>query len=195
MINIIKKKIWNYKLKFAKKKFANFGIDSHFNPTDVFTYSNIYIGNHVSIGYGADFVATRSKIIIKDHVVFAPKVSIRGGNHRTDIIGRYIDTITDDEKLPENDKDVILEGDNWIGMNVTILQGVTIGRGAVIAAGSVVTKSVPPYSIIGGVPSKILKYRWDIDTIIKHESILYETKDRINKEDLFRLINNNFAKE
>ena len=106
-------------------------------------------------------------------MIFAPKVSIRGGDHRIDIIGRYIDTITDEEKLPENDQDICIEGDNWIGMNVTILKGVTIGRGSVIGAGSVVTKSLPPYSVCAGVPCKVIKRRFTIEQIIEHEKKLY----------------------
>ena len=57
----------------------------------------------------------------------------------------------------------------WVGSNVTILKGVTIGRGSVIAAGAVVTKSCPPYSIIGGVPAKVLKARFTPDEIKEHE--------------------------
>lgn len=62
-------------------------------------------------------------------------------------------------------------------MNVTILHGVTIGRGSVIATGSDVTKNVPPYSIFGVVPGKVLKYRWNIDLIIKDESMCYNPKN------------------
>lgn len=60
----------------------------------------------------------------------------------------------------------------WVGSNVTILKGVTIGRGSVIAAGAVVTKSCPPYSIIGGVPAKVLKARFTPDEIKEHEGKL-----------------------
>lgn len=62
-------------------------------------------------------------------------------------------SIGDDEKLPENDMDITIENDVWIGANVTILKGVTIREGSVIAAGAVVTKDVESYSIYGGVPS------------------------------------------
>lgn len=156
------------------KKFASVGNDFHFSPEGShFYYKNIHIGNHVSIGYNADFIASRSKIIIGDHVVFAPHVSIRGGDHRFDIVGRYIDSISDFEKLPENDKDVVFEGDNWIGMNVTILKGVTIGRGSIIAAGAVVINNIPPYSISGGIPGKVLKKRFTRAQIIEHEILLY----------------------
>lgn len=153
-----------------KKRMLHCGSDVFFSPYDsVFTYENMYVGNHVSIGYHADFVATRSKIIIGDHTVFGPHVSIRGGDHRFDIPGRFIDTIKDEEKLPENDADVVFEGDNWIGMNSTILKGVTIGFGSVIAAGSVVTKDVPMYSIVGGVPAKVIKTRFNLEEIHEHE--------------------------
>lgn len=127
-----------------KKIMIHCGSNVTFSPADsVFTYESMDVGDKVSIGYHADFVATRSKIIIRDHVVFGPHVSIRGGDHRFDIPGRYIDSIKDDDKQPQNDADVVFEGDNWIGMNTTILKGVTIGFGCIVAAGSVVNKSTP----------------------------------------------------
>lgn len=78
----------------------------------------------------------------------------------------------DNEKIPQNDAAVVIEDDVWCGANVTILKGVIIGRGSVIAAGAVVTKSCPPYSIIGGVPAKIIKKRFTPDEIAIHEGIL-----------------------
>jgi acetyltransferase-like isoleucine patch superfamily enzyme len=67
---------------------------------------------------------------------------------------------------------VMIGNDVWIGMKSTIMGGITIGNGAIIAAHSVVTKDVPPYAIVGGVPSKIIKYRFDdsiIETLQKSE--------------------------
>ena len=63
-------------------------------------------------------------------------------------------SICDDEKLPENDQDVVFAGDNWVGSNAVILKGVTIGRGAVVASGAVVNKDVQDYSIVGGCPPR-----------------------------------------
>lgn len=157
-----------------KKQMGACGERVFFSPVNSeFIYENMYVGNDVHIAYHADMVASKSKIIIGDHVVFGPHVSIRGGDHRTDVVGKFVDQVGDDMKLPENDKDVIFEGDNWIGMNSTILKGVTIGRGCIVAAGAVVNKSTPPYSIVGGVPAKVLKMRFTEEEIIEHERILY----------------------
>ena len=81
--------------------------------------------------------------------------------------------MTVDDKLPENDMPVVIEDDVWCGANVTILKGVTIGRGSVIAAGAVVTQSFPPYSIIGGVPAKLLKRRFTEEQAKENDRILY----------------------
>lgn len=65
------------------------------------------------------------------------------------------------KKKPENDISVIIEDDVWIGANVTILKGVHIYTGAVIAAGAVVVNDVPKYSIVGGIPAKIIGKRFE----------------------------------
>lgn len=111
-----------------------------FSRNTKLTWENIYIGNDVSINEGAYFLSTRAKIIIGDHVMFGPNVTIITGNHKTDTIGRYMSTIRDEEKTPDLDEDVIFEGDNWIGTGCIILKGVTVGEGAIISAGAVVTK-------------------------------------------------------
>jgi acetyltransferase-like isoleucine patch superfamily enzyme len=85
--------------------------------------------------------------------MMSPRVSIYSENH-----------LFDDPELSIKEQGVKrefvkIEDDCWIAANTVILAGVTIGRGSVIAAGSVVTKDVPPYSIVGGVPAKVIKSR------------------------------------
>ena len=85
------------------------------------------------------------------------------------------------------DKDVIINEDVWAGMDVTILPGVIVGRGCTIAAGSVLSKSTPPYSIWGGVPARFIKFYWTIDEILQHELVLYTENERFSKEELEQL--------
>ncbi len=61
----------------------------------------------------------------------------------------------------------IIGNDVWIGTHAVILKGVYIGDGAIVAAGAIVTKNVPPFAIVGGVPAKVMKFRFDKDTINK----------------------------
>ena len=140
------------------------------------SWHNVYIGSDVSIGQGCLFLCTRAKVYIGDHVMFGPNVTVITGKHRTDMIGKYMKSITDEEKSPDDDQDTVFQGDNWIGANATILHGVTIGEGAVIAAGAVVTDDVPPYSIYGGVPARLLKMRFSDTEILEHHQLLQKQK-------------------
>jgi len=104
--------------------------------------------------------------------MFGPNVSIHGGDHRKDLIGVYMKDISTNDKLPENDRDVVIGDDVWIGSNAIILKGVNIGEGSIIGAGSIVTKSIPPYTIIVGNKLQRSFPRWSKDQIEKHKLIL-----------------------
>lgn len=92
------------------------------------------------------------------------------------------------EGLEAISKGDIIVDDVWFGGDATIMSGVHIGKGAVIAAGAVVTKDVPPYAIVGGVPAKIIKYRFNENVIKKIIKIDFNklTIDKVRKnKDLF----------
>ena len=90
------------------------------------------------------------------------------------VIGIDLGTTNSCVAVLENDQPVVIEDDVWCAANVTILKGVTIGRGSIVAAGAVVTQSFPPYSVIGGVPAKLLKMRFTPEEIVEHEKMLYK---------------------
>lgn len=121
---------------------------------------NVSIGNRTQIGPRALFWTTRARIIIGNDVIIGPGVTIITGDHPTNIPNRHIIDITDAEKDPELDADVVIDDDVWIGCNVTILKGVHIATGSVVAAGSVVTRDTTPYSIFAGIPAKMVKRRF-----------------------------------
>lgn len=163
--------------------FAECGKNVIFHPINSeFLYNTISIGNDVGIGDSANFFASRSHITIGNKVMFGPNVTIAGGNHSSHIVGKLMADYKDSDKLKSDDKEVFIDDDVWVGAGVIILSGVHIGRGAIIAAGAVVNKNVPPYAIVGGIPAKILRFRWDIPDIIKHEKLLYKEEERISEE-------------
>lgn len=151
--------------------FQKHGTNVRFFPTKSdFHYKNISIGNDVFIGAGASFIATKSYIKIGNKVMFGPNVTIRGGNHSSHIIGKYMFDYKNSDKLIEDDQPVIIEDDVWIGTGAIILKGVTVGTGSIIAAGAVVVRDVPKYSIVGGVPAAVIRTRWNDDELKEHLS-------------------------
>lgn len=131
-------------------------------------YKNLNIGEKSSIGDNSVLLSTRAKIIIGSYVMLGPNVTIVTGDHRTDVIGKYMAELTDDDKLIENDQDVVIEDDVWVGANATVLKGVTIHSGAIIAAGAVVVNDVPAYSVVGGVPAKVIRDRFSENNLKEH---------------------------
>ena len=153
----------------------------------ILNLNNVYIYDNVSIDGHAVLSTPNAKIIIKSNCQIAHHISIHTGNH-VRVIGHHLGDITNDNKPKGYDHDVIIENDVWVGSNVTILDGVHIGRGATIAAGAVVNKDVPPYSIVGGIPAKVKKFYWTIEQIIEHESMLYPESERLSREYLEQII-------
>lgn len=80
-----------------------------------------------------------------------------------------------------NKGSIVIEDDVWIGESAIIMSGVHVGRGAVIGAGAVVTKDIPPYAVAAGIPAKVIKYRFDYETIEKLMGIDF---NRINKDEI-----------
>ena len=182
LFEFIKDKILGY---FIKRSMGKCGKNVKIMPsTSIFKgVENFYFSDNVRISRYAVIYSTDAKVFIGEKVGIAPYLKIITGNHRFDKVGHFVFD-GDYEKRPEDDKDVIIEGDSWFGINVTILAGVTIGRGTMIAAGAVVNKSCPPYSIIGGNPARILKYRFTIDEILEHEKMLHPFEKRYTREEL-----------
>ncbi|WP_296350490.1 acyltransferase [Winogradskyella sp.] len=159
-----------------KHLFKTCGSNVKFSVFDTFSFNSIELGSNIYIGKGAKFSARHSVIRINDNVMFGPNVLIRGGNHNTEVVGEWMFFVKD--KRDSDDEDVTIESDVWVGANSTILKGVTIKKGSIVAAGAVVTKSFPPYSVIGGVPAKLLKRRFDFETVKEHEKNLYPNEEK-----------------
>lgn len=191
MIKKIRKLIWkllgvNYDsllrktdyIMLKEDKYTEKGEGTYDNGAKVWRWSDetLKIGKYCSIAYNVNFI-------------------LDDGFHGLSPVSSYpfINDLTEEKELADikksfvRKKGITIGNDVWIGMNAIILPGVNIGNGAVIGAGSVVSKDVPDYAIVGGVPAKILKMKYSEDEVKKFLKIAWWNwgKDKINKNKRF----------
>lgn len=162
----------------GKGTYGTLNIDVASMPEDL---KNLTIGNFCSIGEGVKFLLNVDHPI---HTISTYPFKVR-----------YLESVPSEAISKGN---IQIDDDVWLGYGATVLSGVHIGQGAVVAAGAVVTGDVPPYAIVGGVPAKVIKYRFgpelidtlltvdysklDKETVRTHLDELYESLE--NKEQL-----------
>lgn len=174
-------KIWSFFANYKSQEISKLlggGKRRILYPYTVAGLENIKMGDNVTVGIGSTIFTTGAKLVFKGHFISGPHLTIITGDHMS-VNGKFIDMVTSEDKRAtgisaDYDQDVVIEEDVWCGANVTILKGVTIGRGSIIAAGAVVTRDIPRYSIAGGIPAKVIKQRMTEEEIQIHESLLYE---------------------
>lgn len=172
-----------YKLMLLKTKYIWKKRNRH-NQTRIENVTDldcISVGNYT---YGPLKVLNstgRNRLRIGHYCSIAEDVTfIVASDHPTDTISTFpfkVMSLGSETSEAVSKGDILVEDDVWIGHGSTILSGVHIGQGAVVAAGSVVTKDVPPYAIVGGVPAKVIKYRFAPEMIAELMKLDYS---RIN---------------
>ena len=137
------------------------------------------VGNYTYGGLNV-LNCTKNKLIIGSYCSIAKDTAfILGVDHRTTSLSTYPfrKLMLNGGQEAISKGDIIVGDDVWIGYGAIILSGVHIGQGAVIAAGAVVSKDVPPYAIVGGIPAKVIKYRFSETVCKKLEKIDYSEID------------------
>lgn len=155
-------------------------------PHKIFLYEN------TRLAAGAKFIQSdkeQGRLIVKKNSELAQDVTIITNSHNSHPIVGQNHRIQAMNHEGDIDKDIIIEEDVWVGINVTLMPGVHIGRGAIVGAGSMVTKDVPPYSICVGFPAKFLKFKYSIEEILEHERKLYAQDERMSMKELEALFN------
>ncbi|RXG07172.1 CatB-related O-acetyltransferase [Bacillus cereus] len=159
-------------------KLRNVKLDSYSYMGTNCNISNCSIGRYCSIG---------------------PSVKIGLGKHPIDMVStspifynpnNILNINISRESRYIEHEETIIKNDVWIGANSIILDGITIGNGAIVAAGAVVTKDVPDYAIVAGVPARVIKYRFNAETIKELSSSLWWEKRAEDLESDVSLFNN-----
>lgn len=170
----------NYEKEFRKLNPKSLLLPKNRIPLDLISCGKYSYGKPEILTFGVE----KEKLEIGNYVSIADNVTfILSGNHYTDTFTSYpFKVVCFNEKVEAWGKGPIKVCDDvWIGYGATILSGVTIGQGAVVAAGSVVVKDVEPYSVVGGNPARLIKYRYSKELIEEMKKIDFS---EIEPEDL-----------
>lgn len=138
---------------FATKPGANIQIGKAvmiMQDCTIHLYGEVKIGDRCYFNRGC-YVVSHEQLLIGDDCIFGQRVSIHDQDHRLEPVD-----VPPGERGYDSSP-VIIEDNVWVGADAIILRGVTIGYGSVVAAGSIVTKDVPPKSLVAGVPAKVIK--------------------------------------
>lgn len=175
MVHFIKSPLNSLRNLFLFKihyRWVSLGRNTHCQYSTRFwsPHRHTVLGDNVGIGHNCHFL---SDIEIGNKVLIASYCSfLNSDDHNYKIIGK---TMWDSGR---GDKYKIVIGDDvWIGQSAMLLSPAKIGRGAIVSAGSVVVRDVPAYAIVGGVPAKVISWRFTPDEILEHESILIANGD------------------
>lgn len=175
-------KIGELNKKWRKANLHNFTTINRLCNINLITVGNYTYGQLLVHDHKSKYILSIGNFCsIADDVHF-----FLAGNHSTDRVTTYPIKKNIFDGLPESlsDGNIIIEDDVWIGRGATIMSGVRIGKGAVVAAGAIVTKDVASYTIVGGVPAKVIKKRFskDIEDVVSRVDFSTMTKDNIEKK-------------
>lgn len=175
---------WLNKCFPIKSEFGSCGANTLLQyPMRVYSPKDVYVSENVKLSSGLHIInAPGEKVIIKRNSVLAADCTIVTNSHRSTVsIPQFL---LGASHVNDKSADVIINEDVWVGVNATILAGVELGRGCIVSANSLVTKSVPPYALVVGSPARVVKKIFSIDQILEHEKTLYPKNERFTREDL-----------
>ena len=177
----------NQYVKPRKKKYWGYRSDNAFirmpivcsNPRNVFFEDGSHLSpNALILNYTGRFILGKNSAVSFGLTVIT-------GNHKP-VVGVPV-TVSNPLHINDEERDIIVEEDVWIGVNVTLIAGAHVGRGAIIGACALVNKEIPPYAVVVGVPAKIIGVKFSKEQIIQHEMKLYPEEKRLKESELENL--------
>lgn len=152
--------------------------------------THVSIEDYVRLQSGIRIISNTGRVVIKKYTaVGAGTVMIPGSHVPTVGMPQFLST----RHINDKDGTIVIGEDCWIGAGAYLLSHAEIGRGCVVAAGCVVTKSIPPYAVVAGVPAKVIATRFSKEQILAHEALLYPQEERLGNDLLDQLFNTVYA--
>ena len=176
--------LWGTRCFPSKREFGAFGMNSVLEyPTAIDSIKSVFVENDVTLRDNLRIINTPDeRVVIKQYSVLSSGVTIITNSHRSTVgIPHFL---LGPSHINDRTGDVMIDEDVWVGANATILANVHLGRGCVVAAGAVVTESVPPYTLVAGTPARIRKRVFSAEQVIRHEKALYPPHKRIDVGEL-----------
>ncbi len=185
-------RLWNsYKEKRIKKRLGYCGKDNNIlQPFYTGMPQNIFLDDYTLIQPFCNFIIAGGTVTIKKWSSLSFGCTVVTGNHvptvgiNQRILERY--------HINDNEEGVCVDEDCWVGTKAILLSGTHLQRGTIVGAGAIVNKSYPPYSVLVGVPARIIASKFTIDEIMEHEKKLYPENERFSRKYLEEIFNKYF---
>ncbi len=152
----------------------------------------VELDSFVRLQPGIRIISNNGKVVIKKYSAIGAGCVIIPGSHVPTVgIPQYLSM----EHINDTATTIIVNEDCWVGAGVYLLSHAEIGRGAVVAAGSIVTKQIPPYAVVAGSPAKIIAVRFSKEQIMVHEAELYPEDERMSHKELDELFTEYYSEK
>lgn len=171
-------------------QFGAIGQHCYIGSDSLLVPENIYMEDYSIIQNKVNFISYKGKLTIKKYSVISSGCTIIPSTHLPTVGVTFYNQALN--HVGDEDRGVFIDEDCWIGANAILLPGVHIGRGSIVAAGAVVTKDVPPYSVVGGCPAKIITSKFSKEDVISHETAIYPHSERMKLSDIDYIFNTYF---
>ena len=161
------------------------GKDVHLCPPLFITDpSRVFLDDYTRLQNNVQIILSEGKFVLKKYSCIGAGTIIIPDNHTPTVgIPQYLSNT----HINDTGRTIVVNEDVWVGAGSLLLSRCSIGRGAVIAAGCVVSKEVPPYAVVAGNPAKIIACRFTAEQILRHESILYPPEERMSHQEITKL--------
>lgn len=183
--------LYNAYIKNTKRKnYPHIGKHVDLNAPLMLDPNFVTLEDYTRLQSGVRIISSGGNVIVRKYSAIGAETIIIPGNHTPTVgLPQYASTAHINDKSTT----IIIEEDCWIGSRCILLSRAHVGRGAVVAAGSTVTKDIPPYAVAAGSPAKIIACRFTADQILAHERQLYPTEERFSNQQVCDLFDTYFS--